>query len=131
MASITETYLRDVAFDDDYVLSESGDLSTIEGIENVRQALFRRYITTKGSLAHRPNYGAGLKEFQNSVATLKSKLEMSNRIEEQSLRDPRVEKLLGVGFETDDTSPEKTKIFVRLKLVGYGEVTFTYLPFGE
>jgi hypothetical protein len=131
MATITEAYLKDVAFDDDYSISETGDLATVEGLENVKQALFRRYVTTKGTLAHRPNYGAGLKEFQNSVATLKSKLEMTNRIEEQSLRDPRVEKVLGVGFESDDGTPEKTKIFVRIKLIGYGEVIFTYQPFGE
>jgi phage baseplate assembly protein W len=132
MAINEEFYLRDVAFDSDYVQAENeGDLSDIVGVENVRQALMRRFVTIKGSLIHRPDYGASLKLYQNAPTSLAKQRELALQLEEQALRDPRVESVLGVSINVNDREPEKTTIIARVKLVGYGETALSFQPFGE
>lgn len=132
MAQIEEYYLTDVKFLIDYEKEESGgDLIKISGVENVRQALLRRWFTVRGTLIHRPEYGAGVKSYQNSIGTLSTRRKLALDIQEQSLRDPRVEEVIGVAFSSEDGTPEKTIISVRVKLVGYGEVTIASQPLGD
>lgn len=128
MANLEETFLTDVKFDGDLVRSD-GDLVTISGLDNYKAAMLRRWTTSPGALVHRPNYGAGLQDFQNAPAILDTKRKIAKRIEEQALRDFRTEKVLGVNFETEDLSPEKTIIGVRLKPIGYSEITIEFNPF--
>jgi phage baseplate assembly protein W len=130
MASITEFYGKDIAFKGDLVLTASGDLDTIDGLENVKDALLRRLVTTPGSLIHRPTYGVGLKDFLNGINSRTMRERLANRIQEQFEQDPRVEKVLGLSVTSDDFSPELVKINVRVKLVGYEEQDFIFQPFG-
>jgi len=132
MASITEILLTDIAHKKDFLRQEGtgGDIQTVSGIENFRQAMLRRWITVPGTLAHRPEYGAGLKLDQNTVPTLQKKQEMAQRIREQALRDPRTESVTKVLFEIDDLKPDLSTITVTIKPIGLEETQIEFLPFG-
>jgi phage baseplate assembly protein W len=131
MSSIVDTYKKDLAFKNDYVKTATGDLDTIEGISNVTQALFARLITIKGTLVHRPDYGVGIKNYQNSISSLDTQRKIASEINEQFLRDPRVEKVVGVSINYRDKTPENVEISVKVKLIGYGDTTLSFLPFED
>ncbi len=129
MANVEEIYLRDTKHRKDFSIVD-GDLETESGIENVENAIFRRIITEKGSIAHLPNYGIGIKSYQNAPTSLQNQRRLALDIEEQIPQDPRVIELLGVEIQTDDLKPEKLIIIARIDLVGLGEQTLTFIPFG-
>lgn len=131
MATIEEAYKKDLAYKSDFVLSSTGDFDTISGLENMKQALFNRLVTSPGSLIHRPNYGVGIKDFQNSPSTLSTQRQLALRIQEQFELDPRVEKVTGVQVNFDTLTPEKSIIIVKVKLQGYDEEAMKFIPFGE
>lgn len=131
MASIIEVLKKDIAHKADYLVSPSGDLDSLTGLDNVKNALFHRLVTQPGSLVHRPTYGVGIKSFQNAPNTIETQRRIALRIKEQFEQDPRVEEVLGVRVESGDLTPENIKIIVRVKLSGYEEVTTTFIPFGE
>lgn len=131
MATLDEVFKRDIAFKGDFVLTPTGDIDVISGLENLKQALFHRIITSPGSLVHRPTYGVGIKDYLNGPASLSLQTELARRIQEQLILDPRVEEVLGVGFSFTDSRPDLTRIVVRVKPRGYDELGFTFLPFGE
>ena len=108
-----------------------GNIQTVSGLENLRQAVLRRLITTPGQLVHRPLYGAGLARFQNAPNTLDTRRTMSTIIEEQLLRDPRIESVTSVNFRYPDPKPESVEIAVTCEVKGYGELTVELRPFGE
>lgn len=129
MATAEEIYRRDLAFDKDFIKTPTGDLDTQAGVKNYRDALFRRLITTPGSLVHRPNYGVGIKGFRNSMATLATKQRIARIIKQQFEEDPRTVEVGAVGVEVDDLTPELTKIHVRVQAVAYGELQLEFAPF--
>lgn len=132
MATITEILLTDLKHDGDLSLaSGTGDLATISGLDNIRQALYHRLVTTPGSLAHRPEYGCGLKRFQGAPNTVATQRQIAGIINEQFKRDPRIESVTSTQILFDDVSPEKVTIIVAVKLVGYGDTELKFLPFGE
>lgn len=132
MATIEEILLTDIEHDQDFVREDgTGDLQTISGLENVRQALLRRLMTVPGSLAHRPEYGVGIKLFQNKPFTLEFQRQIANRISEQFVRDTRVEKVSQVAILPDSNNPSMVKIIVSVKIKGYGDAEFNFVPFGE
>jgi phage baseplate assembly protein W len=131
MASILEFYKKDLAFKGDYVKTASGDLDTVQGIANVSQALYNRLITVKGTLIHRPDYGVGIKNFQNSISSLDTQRQLASSINEQFTRDPRVEKILGVSINYKDKTPEMVEISIKVRLVGYGDQSLSFLPFED
>lgn len=130
MALIEEKLLKDIAHKKDLLRAPDGDLDTIQGLANVKEALFRRLITTPGALLHRPDYGVGIKDFQNAVNKIDTQRALALRIKEQFERDTRIDSLEGVRFDTNDDRPERTLIFIRVKVKGFQEVTFPFVPFG-
>lgn len=133
MAKIEEILFTDIKHQDDFFRKgTTGDLDTMKGLENIQQALFRRLVSSPGSLVHRPDYGVGSKQFQNAVARLETKREFALRIRDNFERDSRVLEVAGVRFETTDDAPEKTVIIVRITIVGFDEPnTFKFKPFQE
>lgn len=131
MATIDEVLGTDLAHKADYVLSATGDLDTISGLENVKNALFHRLITSPGSLVHRPDYGVGIKDFQNSPNSIDTQRQLANRIQEQFEQDPRVQKVLGVSLNYGDSTPDQVEIMVRVQIAGYDEISAKFIPFGE
>lgn len=130
MATIDELYKTDLAFKSDLVPTASGDLDTVSGLENYRDALYRRLITTPGSMVHRPNYGVGIKSFQNAVNSLSEHQRLAVRIKEQFEQDTRTKRVLGVSVIRNNETPENTKIVIRVEAIGLGEQTFSFTPFG-
>lgn len=131
MSRIDEFYGVDIRHNKDFKkVAGGGDLQDIGGIENVRQALFRRLVTPKGTIPHRPNYGVGINRFQNTVNSIATQIEMAAEIGEQFPLDFRVEDVLGVRIVVNDDTPEKITIISRIQLVGFGEVEMQFVPFG-
>lgn len=131
MATIEEFLKTDISFKSDFVPTPSGDLDIIAGLDNLKEALFRRLLTTPGSLIHRPTYGVNIKKFQNSVSNLDGQRKLALAIQEQFKQDERVESVLGIQVKIDDKAPDRIEILVRVNVVGYGETSFGFIPFGD
>ena len=123
--SAEDTYQRDLAFTSDFVRTPSGDLDTIAGLENLKEAIMRRILTVPGSIIHRPNYGVGLKKFANSLNSLGTQQRLSNLIKDQLLQDDRVESFLGLKVTSPANNPSLVRIVVSVKPVGYAELAVT------
>jgi hypothetical protein len=82
-------------------------------------------------LIHRPNYGVGIKRFQNAPTSIATQRRLALKIKEQCERDRRVESLLGVKIIRSDLEPSKSILVIRVKPVGYGETEFKFSVFGE
>lgn len=123
---IDEFYRTDLAHTGDFVRTPTGDLGTISGVENVRQALLHRLLTSKGTLIHRPDYGVGIKNFLGGVADTSQKMKLAVILKEQFQRDPRVEAVLGMAVLVDPDRPDLINIKTRVKLVGLGEQVFSF-----
>ncbi len=132
MATAEEVFGRDIEHRRDFTRDQgTGDINSDAGRTNVENALFRRLMTVPGTLVHRPNYGVGVKEFQNSLHTLDARRKLANRIDNQFPLDDRVQKVNGVAFSTTDDKPDKITITVRVQLVGLGEISIEFTPFEE
>jgi len=131
MATIDEVLLTDLAHNKDFVVTAGGDLATLSGIANFRDALFARLVTTPGSLVHRPEYGVGIKQFQNVLNRISTQRTLATRIGENFGRDPRVEQVLGVLVDYNEQNPAQTTIKVRVKPIGVDPVQMDFLPFNE
>lgn len=132
MASIDELYARDVKHIKDFSRTATGNLELIDGRDNLKQHIYRRIMTEPGSIAHRPNYGVGLKSFQNAPLTLDVKRTLAQRIKDQLEQDVRISRVDGVRVENEDSSPELIKLIVRITPVGFTDaVELSFRPFGD
>jgi hypothetical protein len=131
MSELDEFLKRDIAFKSDFVQTASGDLDVIAGLDNVKEALFRRLVTTPGSVIHRPEYGCNLKAYQGSLSNLENQRRLAQTIKEQFESDERVEVVTGVSFNVDDNKPDMIKVNVKVSIRGYGETAFTFVGLGD
>lgn len=128
-----ELLLTDLKFNGDIVLDDDGNVVTVKGLENLKQALLHRLITFPGSLAHRPEYGVGIQEFQNSLNSLDNQRLLANRIVENFRREPRVKEVTSVQVVPNE-DPFVFQIVVKVLAIGREEVEsleFTYRSFAE
>ena len=121
MALLDDFYLKDLAHTKDLLASTNGDLQTVNGERNMRQALFHRLTTVQGALVHRPNYGVGIRSFQNSPNSFENQRLIATRIKEQFELDFRVKEVVGIQIENRPETPEKLVITARVKLEGIEE----------
>lgn len=92
MSRIDESFFQDLDFGiGDFSQAPNGDFEQITGVENLKQRLFHRLITVKGTLAHRPLYGVGLPLYQNSLGSIGKQRELALEIKNQFLEDSGVE----------------------------------------
>lgn len=131
MATVEEFLKTDISFKSDFINTASGDLDIIAGIDNVKEALFRRLLTTPGTIIHRPNYGVNIKKYQNALNNIDTQRQLALSIQEQFTQDERVESVNGVSVKFNDRTPDTVEILVRVTVVGYGETTFGFIPFGD
>lgn len=131
MALLDESLFRDLAHKGDLLAAPNGDIQTISGLNNIKEALFRRLVTQPGSLVHRPNYGVGIKDFKNAPNSLPNQQRLALRVKEQFELDARVTEVVGLKVTVDDDTPEKIIIFVRINIEGFGETEMDFIPFGE
>lgn len=131
MAELTEFMGRDIAFKGGGMsVSPTGDIALVEGLENLKQAIFNRMITVPGALKHRPDYGVGVPLYLGAISSLSKQQELAARIKEQCELDPRVDEITGVALDYTDEHPEQVKIIVRVKPTGYEETAMTFQGFG-
>jgi hypothetical protein len=116
---MADIYKKDIAYEHE---SAVGDLPTSEGQDNLRKALLRRWVTEPGTFAYRPEYGAGLLSFRNAVMNLENQRAIAKRIEEQSLKDKRVEKVSSIQFSLNET-PGMQLVKVTVKPFGQSALT--------
>ena len=132
MALINESLLTDIKHKSDFVQKTgTGDLDTISGLDNIKDAIMRRIFTTPGSLVHRPTYGAGLKSYVGSPMTINTQQKLALTIQDQVLQEPRISKVNSIQFVNTDQEPEKVFLVVKVEVIGYGEVVAESVPFGE
>jgi phage baseplate assembly protein W len=131
MASLNEVLGTDIVHKSDLLRSPLGDLDRISGLENMKMALFHRLVTSPGALAHRPNYGVGIKDYQNAPGSLSVYRRLAQRIQDQFVQDPRVQAVSGVRISTEDATPNLIQLIVRVKIVGYEETELKFTPFSE
>jgi phage baseplate assembly protein W len=129
MSLADDFYLVDINFNNDIKPAPNGDFQLITGINNLRQALFNRLVTVKGSLSHRPLYGVGVQLYQNDVSTLAKQRQIALEIRNQFKQDFRVNDVTGVSFEAMPDG--QFTITYKVEANGLGTVTDTVNPFGE
>jgi len=130
MALIDDILLKDIALINDMQRAPDGDLQSITGLRNIKQALYRRLLATPGTLVHRPDYGVGVKNYLNSVNSLNNQRSLALRVKEQFERDPRVKEVVGLRFEQDEVIPGKFTIFVKVRVAGFDEAELGFGVFG-
>lgn len=131
MSQLDEFLKTDIAHKGDFVVSASGDLELISGLENLKEALFRRLMTTKGAIIHRPDYGVSIKSFQSALNSIENQRRLAGTIKEQFELDPRVEAVTGVSFKVDDNKPDMIQVNCKVSVRGYGETGFSFVAFGD
>ena len=130
--NINNNLLIDLKHDGDFSPSKTGDLETISGRSNLRQAILNRLVTVKGSLIHRPEYGVGLKLFQGVLGTLEKQRELTLLINSQLLEDTRIESVDSVKFLQDtDFRTGTFSVKVKITATGIGEIEETISPFEQ
>lgn len=128
---MSDLYKTDISFKDDLVVTPTGDLDLSSGLGNLKESLFRRLLTTPGTLMHRPEYGVGIKDFQNSLSTISNQTRLAQVIKRQFELDSRVESVLGISVKVDNLMADLVQINVRVKPVGYAETMMSFIPFGD
>lgn len=126
---MTDLLGTDFAFTDDFQINQQGDFDTLSGLDNVKQAIYRRLMTVPGTLLHRPTYGCGLISFQGAPMSLGVKRQLAQRIGENLKQDPRIAKVSSVAISATDDQPDSITIAVTANVVSYGTQTFTFKPF--
>ncbi len=131
MADLTSFIGTDIKHESDFVANGTGDLETIEGLDNIKAAILRRLMTVPGSVAYRPDYGVGIQNYQNAPLSLGMQTSLALRIQEQLPQDPRIESVGSVEFQLSETTSGLVTIIVSVKVKGYGDAEFNFTPFGE
>jgi phage baseplate assembly protein W len=129
MSQFNDFFLEDIHFDGDVSSAPNGDIQTVAGIKNLKQALFNRLVTVKGSLAHRPEYGIGVKLYQNKISSLGKQRELALEIKAQFEQDFRVDKVESVSFK--DSGNGLFIIQYKVNAKGLGQIEEAVNPFGD
>lgn len=112
--------LRDLRFKDDYDITPQGDLGLVEGVDNVKQALMHRLLTTKGTLVHRPDFGVGIKNFLGAPMSFETQREIAVQIQAQFLNDSRVAGVNSIQILESEINPFSVTISVEVEIEGQG-----------
>lgn len=132
MSNIEDSLLVDLEHKGDFSNNEKGDLKTIQGIDNLRQAIYNRLVTSKGTIIHRPDYGVGAKSYQGAISSLEKQRELALGIREQLLEDTRIESVDSVRFTPDEDSRTGTFIInVKITVAGLGQLDEAFSPFDK
>lgn len=129
---LEEILLRDIAYVAlDWKAGANGDVDSHAGIKNLKAALLRRLLTSRGSFVYWPNYGVGIKNYQNAPLTLSVQRRLAMEIKEQFELDPRVEQVKSVVVYQDPTNTAMITILIKLDVAGIGDSQFQFEPIGE
>lgn len=122
MSRIDEAFLQDLDFGiGDLSSAASGDIEQISGVANLKQRLFNRLITVKGTLAHRPNFGVGLPLWQNALSSIGKQRELASEVKIQFQEDEGVESVESVSIVQDGDGLFTIKY--KVNAVGLGSIS--------
>jgi phage baseplate assembly protein W len=99
----------------DFNVTSAGDWRLVNGREAVKQSLRRRFMTSPGEWATKPDYGAGLLAAVKSRARETDLDDIKNRLQAQALKDERVLRVLSVTVAKLGTYGIKYSVKVQLK----------------
>lgn len=129
---LEDVLLRDIAYTSlDWKVTAGGDFDTHAGINNLKAALLRRLLTTKGSFVYWGNYGVGLKNYQNATLTLSVQRQLAMDIKEQFELDIRVEEVKSVIITQDPDNTSLITVLVKIDVAGVGDSSLQFEPIGE
>lgn len=132
MATLNETIIKaDLLWKDDLGTTATGDYPLISGLDNIRQRILRRLLTVPGSLAHRPDYGAGIPLLQGAPVTIAVQRQMALAIKDNLTDDPAINSVLEVSVKSEDSTPATLTITVKVEVDGYGEVEQAFTGFED
>jgi len=131
MSGVEDSFLIDLEFRGSIIAAPNGDIQLIKGTENLKQALFNRLTTVKGTLAHRPDYGVGVQLWQNDVASISRQQALAVEIKRQFEEDERVEKVTSVLIRPNPDKQGEFLVQYKVLAVAIGELEDTVNPFGE
>ncbi|WP_300444920.1 DUF2634 domain-containing protein [Zoogloea sp.] len=95
------------------------DLETVEGLENLVQALTLRLLVDRGELAGlaHPRYGSRIRDLIGEPLD-RANLELLRRyVRQELLRDPRVEEVLQVSVTPHDARRDGVDVLARVRAV--------------
>lgn len=118
--------LEDFRFGDDFDITPQGDLGLVTGVDNIRQALLSRLLTTKGTLVHRPEYGVGIKNFLGAPLSFDTQRQLATQMEAQFLQDLRVTGINTIQIQENENNPFSVTIWANVEIEGQGEANLEF-----
>jgi len=118
-----ELFGKDILFKNDYEVSPSGDYKTLEGLDNLKEAVYRRLITVPGEYIFVPQYGVGVLKYLKQRVTPGLVTGLQNTITEQLYRESRIDSVEEVIVAFEDNV---MRISIILKVSGR---TVKFRPF--
>ena len=118
-----EVFLQDLEFDGDIKNTASGDISRIDSLGNLRQAVIHRLLTVPGTLPLRPEYGVGLKLYQGRLNRLPAQEELMRSIQEQFENDERIDTISSLQVGELSGNPGQVTVRVIVRAVGGQETS--------
>jgi phage baseplate assembly protein W len=115
--------LTDLRFGEDFSITPQGDFALIEGVDNVKQALLHRLLTTKGTLVHRPEYGVGIKNYLGAPLDFETQRQLAVQMQAQFLNDLRVAGVNTIQIEQDENNLFSVTIWANVEIEGEGEAS--------
>jgi phage baseplate assembly protein W len=101
-------------------LTADGDLTTVDGTDNLKQALLLRLLTPVGSLASlgHPAYGSAVSSLigQGNTETTRGRLRLL--VLATLAGEPRIAEVLEVNVTPSPADPSRVEVAVRLRAVG-------------
>jgi phage baseplate assembly protein W len=121
----------DLLFTDDLQLTASGDYSSIDGYEALRQAIRIRLMTAPGEYAIHPGFGCGLSRWVKRRATQAERDSLRQTIIDQLSQEERIQNVEEVTVESF-TKGTINGIKVSIKVVALGrENSFAFATYSE
>lgn len=96
-------------------VTPAGDWKLVSGREAIRQSLQRRFETTPGEYATKPDYGAGLLAAVKSRGRRSDLDAIKNRLQAQALKDERVTGVLSVKVDPLGSYGLRYSVVVKVK----------------
>src|SRR5258706_3556559 len=121
-------YGRDLWHDGRLRVGAHGDYDVVDGIENLRRAVYRRLAVSPQEYRARPQYGAGLRQLVKKPLTTSLLSEVRDRVIGQLRREARIERVVKVDVTKEITAAAVPflKVVVHAQALGRA---ITFPPF--
>lgn len=117
----------DLLFTNDLHLTPKADWQVIAGLQNLRQAIYRRLQVKPGEFKLRPEYGVGVASYVKKAMPRSRIDELKQRIVSQLSQERRIDQVVDVQV-TPTTFGEDTGVRIRITVKVLGQ-TVRFKPF--